>query len=184
MTNVLKRRPLLEVKLWKRLESSSLTFKVEEPLLHVVLHNWLNFSEFVIWWSMFDEWFDWWCVMGREMLFQIRFSVQDGNQFYKVAQSINIFKTFTNLLKILPQSVQGNFSWLTFGTTSDAVFSSFGFKFSSGTTFLSLGFLGLCHRLWDARFAGQLKTLSHSEQRYSMWTIRLQRCWANPNASS
>ena len=36
---------------------------------------------------------------------------------------------------------------------------------------LSMLFLGLCHRRWEARFAGQLKTFSHSGHRYSTWTI-------------
>ena len=31
--------------------------------------------------------------------------------------------------------------------------------------------LGLCQRRWEARFAGQLKTLSHSGHLYSTWTI-------------
>ena len=31
--------------------------------------------------------------------------------------------------------------------------------------------LGLCHLLCEARLAGQLKTFSHSGQRYSTWTI-------------
>ena len=42
---------------------------------------------------------------------------------------------------------------------------------------------GLCHLRWDARFAGQLKTFSHSVHRYSTWTIRGHRCWARRKAS-
>ena len=44
--------------------------------------------------------------------------------------------------------------------------------------------LGLCHLRCDARFAGQLKTLSHSGHRYSTWTIREHLCCAKPNASA
>ena len=46
------------------------------------------------------------------------------------------------------------------------------------------GWRGLCQRRCDARLAGQLKTLSHSEQRYSTWMMRGHRCCARQKASS
>ncbi len=74
-------------------------------------------------------------------------------------------------------------SLLAFSFSSTDVFSWL--RASSGDFFASpvLRLRGLCHLRWDARLAGQLKTLSHSGQRYSTRTILEHLCWARENGS-
>lgn len=48
MTNILKRRALLKVKLGKRLKSPPLSLEIEEPLMNIVLHNRLHFDYFIV----------------------------------------------------------------------------------------------------------------------------------------
>lgn len=42
---------------------------------------------------------------------------------------------------------------------------------------------GLCHRLWEAKFAGQLKLFPHSGQSYFTFSIRAHLCCANCSGS-
>jgi hypothetical protein len=79
MTNVLKSRSLLEIQLRKRLKSPSLPLKIEETLMHVLLHNRLHFHDFVVWCGLISKvWFTAWSlVVCGIMLFEIRIPAED-----------------------------------------------------------------------------------------------------------